>query len=375
MALAFLVYLGLMLALTAAWLRPALMVAGGMSGTAMPAVNWATMISITLFTLLIGGRYNVGGDFLNYLDMYRFTTVGVYSDDVFVEPGFLLLMQFLKLLSLPERSVIVASSLIQIVLFSIWLRKHPQIAPFAVFGFTTLLLLDVNNIIRQGIAFFAILLAISAITDQRWVKFVAWGLFAYMFHKSALLVIPICVIIRWLPLAKVQLQATALIFSYLFVEIFFNQIVDVFTILSEIFGYVDYSNISRADLVFTQNENSFNLGIFLWPIVDIVIILFSSKINIYYKYLNYRQYHNFFLLAALLQPVANAWDFIPFARGIWYFVAMRAICVGFLLHYCLMVSGKPRDVVVAVGMGAAFLTWFIVAISRGAAWSAPYQFY
>ena len=155
MALAFFVYLGLMLALIAAWFRPARMVAGGMSVSAMSAINWATMISITLFTLLIGGRYNVGGDFINYLDMYRFTTVGASNDNVFVEPGFLLMMQFLKLLGMPERSVIVASSLIQIILFSLWLRKHPQIAPFAVFGFTTLLLLDVNNIIRQGVAFFA----------------------------------------------------------------------------------------------------------------------------------------------------------------------------------------------------------------------------
>jgi hypothetical protein len=375
MTLAFFVYLGLMLALIAAWVRPARMVAGGMSRPAVSAINWATMISITLFTLLIGGRYNVGGDFVNYLDMYRFTTVGASSQDAFVEPGFLLLMQFLKLLGMPERSVIVASSLIQIILLSLWLRKHAQIAPFALFGFTTLLLLDVNNIIRQGIAFFAILLAISAVNDRRWVKFLAWGLFAYMFHKSALLVIPICFIIRWCPLAKVQLQAIALILSYLFVGLFFDSIVGLFTTLAELFGYSAYSNISRSDLIFTQSESTFNIGIYFWPLVDITIILFSSKMNNHYKFFYYRTYHNFYLVAAILQPVANAWDFIPFARGLFYFVAMRSICVGFLLHYCLMVSGKPRDVVIAISMGAAFLTWFVVAISRGAAWSAPYQFY
>ena len=161
----------------------------------------------------------------------------------------------------------------------------------------------------------------------------------------------------------------------MFVGLFFDQIVNIFTILAEVIGYSSYSNISRADLAFTQQEKTFNLGVYFWPIVDMTIILFSSKMNSHYKFLHYRLYHNFYLVAALLQPVANAWDFIPFARGIFYFVAMRSICVGFLLHYCLMVSGKPRDVVIAIGMGAAFLTWFIVAISRGAAWSAPYQFY
>ena len=90
--------------------------------------------------------------------------------------------------------------------------------------------------------------------------------------------------------------------------------------------------------------------------------------------MNYKIYHNFYIAAALLQPVANAWDFLPFARGLFYFVAMRSICIGFVMHYCLMVSRKPRDIVIASGIGAVFLLWLIVAVSRGAAWSAPYQF-
>lgn len=375
MTLAFFVYLGLTLALTAAWSRPARMVAGGMSRPAVSAINWATIISITLFTLLIGGRYNVGGDFFGYLDIYHFTIIGTRSDNEFVEPGFSLLIQLLKLLGMPERSVIVASSLIQIALFSLWLRRYPQIAPFAVFGFMTLLLLDVNNIIRQGIAFFAILLAVSAMAERRWLKFMAWGVFAYLFHKSALIIFPVGLILCWLPLPKVQLQVAALIFSYIFVDLFFDQIVGAFTTISSVIGYSGYSDISRADLAFATKGESFNLGKFLWPIVDIIIILFSTKIISHYKLPHYRLYHNFYLVAALLQPVANAWDFVPFARGLFYFVAMRSICVGFVLHYCLVVSRKPRDVAIAIAMGVSFVAWFIVAISRGAAWSAPYQFY
>jgi len=375
MTLAFLVYLGLTLALVAAWSNPARMTANGMSGPAISSINWATGISIVLFTLLIGGRYNVGGDFEGYLDMYRFTRLGGSSDEVFFEQGYWLLIQFLKLLDMPERSIIVVSSLIQIALFSLWLRKHPQIAPFALFGFTTLLLLDVNNIIRQGIAFFAILLAISAVGERRWIAFLAWGLFAFLFHRSALIVIPICFAVRWFPLVKVQLQATALILSYMFVGLFFDQIVELFTTLASALGYSGYSDVSRADLAFSQKVSSFNLGMYFWPLVDITIILFSAKIAILHKKFNYRLYHNLFLVAALLQPVANAWDFIPFARGLFYFVAVRSICVGFVLHYCLVVSRRPRDVVIAMGMSVGLFAWLVVAISRGAAWSAPYQFY
>lgn len=375
MTLAFLVYLGLTLALVAAWSNPARMTANGMSRPAISSINWATGISIVLFTLLIGGRYNVGGDFYGYLDMYRFTRLGGGSDSVFFEPGFWILVQLLKLFGMPERSIIVAGSLIQIVLFSLWLRKHPQIAPFAVFGFTTLLLLDVNNIIRQGIAFFAILLAISAVGERRWVAFLGWGLFAFLFHRSALVVIPICLAVSWLPLIKVQIQAAALILSYMFVGLFFDQIVSLFTTLAPALGYSDYANISRADLAFSKEGSSLNLGVYFWPLIDFFVILFSAKLASHYKVFHYRLYHNFYLVAALLQPVANSWDFIPFARGLFYFVAVRSICVGFVLHYCLVVSRKPRDVIIAMGMSAGLLAWLVVAISRGAAWSAPYQFY
>lgn len=373
MTLAFIVYFGLMLALTTVWIMPTRKMAVGVEETAHAATQ-AALISTALFTLVIGGRYNVGGDFFGYIDYYRWTSLGASINDVVFEPGFLLLIQFLKLFGLPERSIIVASSFLQIGLFSLWLRKHPQIAPFAVFAFIALVLLDVNNIVRQGIAFFAILLAISAVAERRWIAFFAWGLFAYLFHRSALIIFPIGIALRWLPPPKVQLHAAALIFSYAFVGLFFNQIVGLFTLMTSLFGYSGYADVTRADLAFEKGQSSLNLGIYLWPIVDLIIISYAAKLTKHYELMNYKIYYYFYIAAALLQPVANAWDFLPFARGLFYFVAMRSICVGFVLHYCVMVSRKPRDIVIALGIGAVFLLWLIVAVSRGAAWSAPYQF-
>lgn len=373
MTLAFVVYLGLTLALMAIWALPTRKLAAGVEETAHAATQ-AAVISVAVFTVIIGGRYNVGGDYFGYIDYYRWTSLGDSINDVVFEPGFLLLIQALKLFGMPERSIIVASSFLQIGLFSLWLRKHPQIAPFAVFAFMTLVLLDVNNIVRQGIAFFAILLAISAVAERRWVVFFAWGVFAYLFHRSALIIFPIGIALHWLPLPKAQFQAAALLFSYAFVGLFFNQIVGLFTLMTSLIGYSGYEDVSRADLSFAQGGPSLNLGIYLWPIVDLIIIGYSGLVAKHYEVMRYRLYHNFYLAAALLQPVANAWDFLPFARGLFYFVAMRSICIGFVLHYCLMVSRKPRDIVIASGMGAVFVLWLIVAVSRGAAWSAPYQF-
>ncbi len=375
MTLAYNVYLGLILMLVAAWCASPRWIPSGVQQPTQAGTR-AMLFSVILFTLLIGGRYNVGGDFFGYIDYYRQTTLSDGFNDVVFEPGFLLLIQILKFFGMPERAIIFASSFLQITLFSLWLRKHQQIAPFAVFSFMVLMLLDINNTVRQGIAFFAILLALSAITERRWFTFVGWGLFAYLFHRSALIIFPIGIGLNFLSLPKVWLQAAALGFSYVFLDLYFDWIVGLYTQVSSVLDYSGYAEINRADLAFSkQGSSSLGLGIYLWPVVDIVIILFSRKISDHYKPMRYPLYHNFYLIAALLQPVANSWDFIPFARGLFYFVAMRAICVGFVLHYCLAVSRRPRDIMVALGFGVVFLAYLMVAISRGAALSAPYQFF
>ncbi|HWQ88274.1 EpsG family protein [Brevundimonas sp.] len=375
MILAYSVYFGLMIALVVFWAQPARQAALGRD-PGLETGTVAALLSVALFTVLIGGRYNVGGDFFGYIDYYRYASLGDRAGDVPFEPGFLALIHLLKLFQLPDRSIIVASSFLQILLFSLWLRKKPTISPFVVFACVALLLLDLNNIVRQGIAFFALLLALAALNERRWIVFLAWVVFGGLFHRSALMMLPIGAVLYWLRVPPVSAQIVALAFSYATVGVFFEQVVGAFTFAANILGYSSYTDISRADLAFEQNFNpSLNLGVYLWVAVDIAIILYSGVMSRRYANMGYRYYHNSFLIAALLQPVANTWDFIPFARALFYFVAMRAICVGFTLHYCLVESRRPRDIAAAVGISLAFVMWLAVAVWRGAAWSSPYQFW
>lgn len=375
MVLAYIVYFGLMAALIVFWAFPARQ-AMLERDPSLRAGTVAAILSIGLFTVLIGGRYNVGGDFFGYIDYYRYSSLSDRPGDVPFEPGFLLLIKILKLFQLPDRSIIVASSLLQILLLSLWLRKHPKISPFVAFAVVALLLLDVNNTVRQGIALFALLLALSALNQRRWIVFIFWVGFGYMFHRSALIMLPIGMILYWLRIPPVAAQLVALAVSYATVGVFLDQVVNIFTLLARILGYSAYTDVSRADLAFKQSFNSsLNIGTLLWPLIDVTIILYSRILSRRYENMGYRLYHNLFLVASLLQPVANTWDFIPFARALSYFVAMRAICIGFTLHYCLVQSRRPLDIAVAAGISLAFLAWLAVAVSRGAAWSAPYQFW
>jgi len=375
MVLAYSVYFGLMASLVLFWAYPARMSNLGPVPAARAGVV-AAVLSVVVFTVLIGGRYNVGGDFFGYLDYYRYSSLGDRAGDVTFEPGFLFMIQALKLFHLPDRSIIVASSFLQILLFSLWLRKNPTVAPYAVFACVALLLLDLNNIVRQGIAFFAILLALSALFERRWIVFVLWVIFGALFHRSALIMLPVGAVIYWFRIPPVSAQLTALVIAYVAVGTLFQHVVGGFTFLANLLGYSAYANVTRADLAFKNAFNSsLNLGVYVWFVVDAVIIAYSRVVGQKYEAAGYRYYHNVFLIAALLQPVANTWDFIPFARALFYFVSMRVICVAFTLHYCFTESRKVRDIIVASGISAVFLLWLAVAVTRGAAWSAPYQFW
>lgn len=375
MVLAYSVYFGLMATLVLLWTYPARMTNVGPAPAARAGVI-AALLSVAVFTVLIGGRYNVGGDFFGYIDYYRYSSLEDQASDVTFEPGFLFLIQALKLFNLPDRSIIVASSFLQILLFSLWLRKNPKVAPYVAFACVALLLLDLNNIVRQGIAFFALLLALSALNERRWLVFVLWVIFGALFHRSALIMLPIGGLLYWIKVPPVSAQLVALTVSYVAVGFLFERVVGGFTLMASLLGYSAYVDVTRADLAFQNTFNpSLNLGIYLWFVVDLVIIAYSKAVSRNYQAAGYRIYHNVFLIAALLQPIANTWDFIPFSRALFYFVAMRSICVAFTLHYCFTQSGKVRDVVVASALSLAFLLWLAVAVFRGAAWSAPYQFW
>ncbi|MDR6789718.1 hypothetical protein J2Y58_003093 [Sphingomonas sp. BE138] len=375
MTLAFIVYFGLMVTLAACWARPAWLATAAPWATARAGTQ-AALLSIIIFTVVIGGRYDVGGDFFGYIDYYRYASLDDRASDVAYEPGFLLLIQLLKTFHLPDRSIIVASSCIQVTLLSLWLRKHPQISPFVLFSVVALLLLDIDNIVRQGIAFFAILLALSELNERKWIKFFLSALFGYMFHRSAIIILPISAVMLFARVPSVAIQMTILALSYALTNLFFDRVIGIFVYLSPIFGYSSYSDINRADLAFAKSTaDSFQIAAYLWPILDGLIIIYSKVVSERYRAMGYGYYHLFFLVAAFLQPVANSWDFLPFSRALFYFVAMRAVCIGFMLHYCLAEGRATRDLVVGFGTSFVLMAWLAVAVARGAAWSAPYQFF
>jgi hypothetical protein len=374
MILAYVVYFGLLMVLVACWWT-AMHLAVRYPARDKAIGIQATWFSMIVFTLLIGFRYPLTGDFFGYIYYYQSTTLADRPSDVVFEPGFLWLIQLLKFFDAPDRSIIIASSFIQILLFSLWLKDKKSFAPFVSFFFVTILLLDINNLIRQGIALFAIFIALDSLNKKKIISFAIYSFLGYMFHRSAIIIFPLAVMLWYARVPRVYVQIATLLIAYMFVGVFYGQVIGIFERLSPTFGYDGYGDITRSDLVFEGIDSSLNLGRYLWPLIDGIIIIYSRALSSSYDRYGYRFYHVFFLVGALLQPVAMAWDFLPFARALFYFTAMRIVCLGFLIRYCLIDARSSRNVILGCGICAIFVVWLAVAVSRGSAGSAPYAFW
>lgn len=373
MILAFVVYFGLLLAMVGCWTIAArtTVLYPSREGAIDRQAVWFTII---LFTFLIGFRYPLDGDFFGYIYYYQTTYLNDRPQDVVFEPGFLWLIQILKFFDAPDRSIIVASSFLQILLLTNWLKNKKKIAPFICYFFVAIVLFDIDNLIRQGIALFAMIIALDRLQNKKILNFIIYSSFAVLFHRSAIIIFPISMLIWRFKVPITYLQIIALLISYAFVNVFFEQVVTIFERLSPILGYDSYAETGRKDLAFEGVDSSLNLGRYLWPMIDGVIMLYSRSMAETYRKDGYRLYHAFFLVGALLQPVATAWDFVPFARALFYFTSMRMVCLGFLTRYCFFEGRSGKSIMLGLGICAIFAAWLIVAILRGAAGSAPYAF-
>ncbi|MBB4839784.1 hypothetical protein HNP52_002853 [Sphingomonas kyeonggiensis] len=373
MTLAYIVYFGLIISLALVWQLPR-WYATTSGGFSQSGANIASLITVVLVTVVIGFRYAVGGDFFGYIDYYTYTTMYDTPSTVYFEPGFLYLIQFLKLFSFPPQAIIAATTCVQCILLVAWLRKRVDLAALVIFYiFSTLLIFEVNSTIRQGVAFFAILVALDAINRRNLFLFGAMIFLAFLFHRSAIVFFPIGLMLWRVSLPPVSLQLGGLMLAYFMTQLFSDQVIFLFSYLAPMLDYTSYGRTSRSDLLLTGGYDSYGIAAFFWMIVDIILILFSRRTAARWADQGYARYHYLFLVAAILTPVNTSWGFIPFARALFYFNGMRAICLAFLTAD-LLSRRSLRDASFAAALLVMFTAWLVVGIARGAAWASPYQF-
>lgn len=149
------------------------------------------ILTVMLFTILFGFRYEVGVDWFNYIDMYHRQVANIFSFDS-LEVGYKLLNVIAYYVGHGIVTVIFISTLLFITFTLLGVEKvglNPYyfFATVAPYHFV----MSGMNYTRQSIALSVFIYAIACFFNNEKIKYLVFILIAGMFHASALVFVPL----------------------------------------------------------------------------------------------------------------------------------------------------------------------------------------
>lgn len=377
---AYLVYLLLMAALMVTWKLAATQnVTVGVTSQGFTGgvdVMLAMAATVLLYGLTMGLRDRVGGDYEGYASYYLTLTDREGPSEVPYEWGFYWLIRSLKAFQLPAASLFLATSTFQIFFISAWLRRHVAIAPWYIFFFfTSLLVFESLNTIRQAMAYAVLLYAMPAIRSKCFIRYSLLVGGASLFHSSALLFLPFYFLLDRDWLRQRRWQFALLLIMYLSASALKDALFDLLPIFSVALNYGNYGEVQ--DALFFEGEGGVpGAGLLFVLLTDAFIILLSPMLRRRFDSLGFRIYYNVYLIGALFTPIVLFANYIPFARLLFYFLAFKPVVLAFAARGWMEEATNRRwgGRMVLVLLVSGYLVWLISAISKKSAWCAPFQF-
>jgi hypothetical protein len=167
------------------------------------------------FTLMIGLRYEVGGDWFRYLDHFYYTSYQTFPNAVSIgDPGHFAVNWLVAWLG---GDIYVVNLLYAIVVMAgtmAFCRRQPRPWLALLVAVPYMLVVVGMGYTRQAVALGFVLLGLVALSDRRVAKFIFWVALGALFHKSAVLLLPIAALAasrnRWLTAALVAITFAVL---------------------------------------------------------------------------------------------------------------------------------------------------------------------
>ena len=177
-------------------------------GTIRVRLGVAWLGVILALAVAIGFRFEVGGDWFNY---FRYLSRGnflTYADLLHEQdPGYMALNILANNLGWGMTGVNVMGGVIFAVGLVVFVRSLPRPWLGLACAIPYLVIVVGMGYTRQGIALGLVMVALVALRRESFFQFALWVVFGALFHKSAVLVIPIAV----LTAKRLRLQAIGLV--------------------------------------------------------------------------------------------------------------------------------------------------------------------
>jgi hypothetical protein len=324
--------------------------------------RFETLFPLLLFAVIFGMRYNVGVDYLGYLEGYLWkepVSKGELLFDLLSEIGWKLNLHFTVYFGI--------LALIQVFFFFYAFKDERYLYPFLVF----ILFTNGNwqfwmNVIRQSIAMCIWIFSIKYIEENKFWKYSLWCLIAMLFHRSAAVLIIFYPILRngkdyfkSIPLQLI-LFAGAFVFKEIFSELIMR-IEPIITFYSNIIGGEFYSSYDIEGLIksFIEPQGT-GLAYLFKIILNVGIILYSKKLKLFYNNKRFNIIYFFFFIGLVTLYMFPA-GYIAITRPFNYFYIFHTIMYAYFLYFLYKTKLKDNP----QGMPHALMFYGLIIVFLG----------
>ena len=349
----------------------------GQVNVKLPFWEPGLLLSLLLFAIISGLRYQVGVDYNTYLNLYNSIIANPYNINYpEYEVGYIWVLKVFAKADIPYTWMFGFFAFIQIFFIYFAFRKQRFLYPILAFVIITGgFYFSMMNGIRQAIAWCILIAAVPYANKKDFLKYALLTLLALSFHKSAMLFIPIFFIaypdrtfLKSIPLQLGLLFGAIILGETSFFEIFMDQILYVVNLI----GYGDrYGNLSP---ILSNFQNTYTKGArYLGPFfIYVVAILYSKEMKAFFLSKSFIKYYNLFFIGALLFFLTYQNTILR--RPALYFIIMLLPVTAYLIYYLWK---KPRrktiDLLVLWGIFLVHIIIFLAFVESN--FYTQYLFY
>ena len=296
-------------------------------------------LSVFVFVLFSGLRYDVGVDYMTYYDIFKSFSED-YSNKYLAlydysryEYGFMSIVLLCTKLGLGPNAIFAIFALIQISSVYYVFQDDRRLLPYIGFaliaggGFFIWM-----NAVRQITSFTLFLVSYKLLNNRRFFLTGLFALFAWLMHKSAILFYPFLFLSPLFQkrILGVKLQMLVFVASILLSNMrVWHYFSDFITSILSFMG--DFGQRYSSDSILDVNSDlDFGLRAAVIIILDLTVIMFSNKMsNVNGRFFNY--FYNIYYIGVVMSHLFADNHYLT--RFTLYFSSMSFIVYSYLLAY------------------------------------------
>ena len=283
---------------------------------------------ILIFTIVFGLRYDVGVDYLNYLNIYHYLDVDRF------EPLFKHLTIFLSENGFHYSIFFSIFAFLQIFFFIYAFKNEKYLYPSLIYVlFCGQYFLLWMNVIRQDLTTCILIFSINFLTRKKFIAYLFCCILACCFHKSAILFI---LLYPFLKDGKDYFRRRSLSFLYmgLALLVFLSQVnlLSIFSsALSNIIVFFNLYEYAFMDFEANFSARDFGFSFLSSLMIDFLIISYSVPMKKFYGSKKFIICYNLYMFGAIANlAVLNSF---LLARPFRHFSFFKLIVAAYLLYY------------------------------------------